>query len=69
MVTGKEQQITFGPGSDEEPAFAPDSYFIAFMSTRNGGKKLFLTTRNGGNAALLPTGSGDASFPAWGPLR
>ena len=66
LLTGQERQVTFGPGSDEQPAFAPDSYFIAFMSTRSGQPQIYLTTRHGGDAKRVPTGSGDARFPAWG---
>ncbi len=65
LATGKESQITF-EGSNEQPEFAPDGYFIAFMSTRSGTKKIYLTTRFGGTAKEVATGAGDASFPAWG---
>ncbi len=64
LRSGQEQQISFGPGSDEQPDFAPDGYFVAFMSTRDGGKQIYLTTRHGAEPVKLPTGGG--SFPAWG---
>ena len=66
MLTGMERQITFGPGSDEQPSFCADSYFIAFASTRGGGRGIYLTTRHGGDAKQVPTGGGAASFPRWG---
>ena len=66
MLTGMERQITFGPGSDEQPSFCADSYFIAFASTRGGGRGIYLTTRHGGDAKRVPTGGGPASFPRWG---
>ncbi|MBR3880377.1 MAG: PD40 domain-containing protein, partial [Mailhella sp.] len=66
MVTGLDQQVSFGPGSDEQPAFAPDSYFVAFTSTRSGKQQIYLTTRHGGEAKHLPTGPGNAAFPRWG---
>ncbi len=65
LATGAEQQVSFGPGNDEQPAFAPDNYFIAFSSTRVGGHRLFLTNRHGADAVQIPTG-GDAMSPAWG---
>jgi len=65
LRTGEERQISFGPGNDEQPAFAPDGYFVAFTSTRQGPKQVFLTTRHGDPAVQVPTG-GDGSFPAWG---
>ena len=50
LVTGAETQVSFGPGSDEQPSFCADSYFIAFSSTRGGGHGIYLTTRHGGDA-------------------
>ncbi len=66
MLTGMERQITFGPGSDEQPAFCGDSYFISFSSSRGGSRGIYLTTRHGGDAKQVPTGGGPASFPRWG---
>ena len=68
LTTGTEQQISFGPGNDVLPSFAPDSYFIAFTSNRSGPNQIYLTTRHGGDAKKVPTGSGDASFPRWGAI-
>ncbi len=68
MVTQSERQVTFGPGTDETPSFAPDSYFLAFTSTRSGAKQIYLITRHGGDAKRVPTGAGDASFPDWGMI-
>ncbi|MFW5733965.1 MAG: TolB family protein [Oceanidesulfovibrio sp.] len=65
MKTGREQQLTFGPGSDEQPAFAPDNYFVAFASSRSGSRQVYLTTRHGTEPIQVPTG-GPAGFPAWG---
>ncbi len=65
LESGREAQLT-NEGSNEQPEFAPDSYFIAFMSTRSGGKKIYLTTRMGGQAKEIPTGGGDAAMPDWG---
>ena len=66
MLTGMERQVTFGPGSDEQPAFCADSYFIAFASSRGGARGVYLITRHGGDAKRVPTGGGNASFPRWG---
>ena len=65
MLTGMERQVTFGPGSDEQPAFCADSYFIAFASSRGGARGIYLITRHGGDAKRVPTGGGNASFPRW----
>ena len=66
MMTGEERQVTFGPGSDEQPSFCADSYFIAFTSSRAGGRHIYLITRHGGDPKQVPTGRGDASFARWG---
>ncbi|WP_051261033.1 PD40 domain-containing protein [Desulfovibrio inopinatus] len=67
LSTGNERQITFGPGSDENPTFSPDSYFIAFASTRSGKSQIYVTTIHGDTPSHVPTGSGSARMPAWCP--
>jgi len=64
MASGRDTQASTGPGSDEQPAFAPDGYFLAFVSTRSGPRQIFLTTRQANDAVALPLG-GEAIFPAW----
>ncbi len=68
LASGAERQVSFGPGNDVLPSFAPDSYFIAFTSNRGGQNQIYLTTRHGGDPKKVPTGSGDASFPRWGAI-
>ena len=68
LMTGQERQVSFGPGRDEHPSFAPDSYFLAFTSDRSGQKQIYLTTRHGGDPKKVPTGAGDATFPRWGKI-
>ena len=64
LTTGTEQQISFGPGNDVLPSFAPDSYFIRLSPpTGDGQNQIYLTTRHGGDAKKVPTGSGDARSP------
>jgi TolB protein len=62
-----ERQVTFGPGNDEDPAWGPDSYFLAFSSDRSGTYQLYLTTRHADTAKRIPTGQGAATSPAWKP--
>jgi TolB protein len=68
LASGRERQLTFGPGSDEDPTWSPDGYFIAFASTRSGPSKIYLTTKHGDEPILIPTGPGEATSPAWGKL-
>lgn len=64
MLTGMERQVTFGPGSDEQPAFCADSYFIAFASSRGGARGIYLITRHGGDASGCPPVVEMHHFPA-----
>ena len=64
LTTGTEQQISFGPGNDVLPSFAPDSYFIAFTSNRSGPNQIYLTTRHGGDAKKVPTAAETPRSPA-----
>jgi TolB protein len=67
--TGFERQVSFGPGNDEEPAFAPGDYFIAFASDRGGKYHLYLSTVVGGRAKRIPTGEEEATHPAFQRLK
>jgi TolB protein len=60
-----ERQVTFGPGNDEDPAWGPDSYFLAFSSDRSGRYQLYVSTRHADEAKKIPTGRGAATSPAW----
>ncbi len=62
-----ERQVSFGPGNDEDPAWGPDSYFLAFSSDRSGTYQLYITTRHADEAKKIPTGQGAATSPAWRP--
>ncbi len=64
LARGVENQISTGPGNDEQPAFAPDGFFVAFTSSRAGGERLWLTTRHGAPAVQLPI-NGQGSYAAW----
>ncbi|MDE7469367.1 MAG: hypothetical protein K2M30_03665 [Desulfovibrionaceae bacterium] len=66
IETKKNKQVTFGPRDDDTPEFAPDSYFIAFISTRSGKAQLYLTTREGTGAVLIPARGNNLSDPTWG---
>ena len=65
LETGREKQLTFGPGNDEYPAFGPDGYFVAFASSRTGQYQLYLSTRHGDAPRKISSGKGAAFAPAW----
>ena len=65
-VTKKTKQVSFGKGDDDTPSFSRDSYFISFVSTRNGKYELFLTTREGTGAVKIPVTGRFLADPTWG---
>ena len=41
------RQLTFGEGTNESPAFAPNGRHLAFTSTRSGKTQIFTIARDG----------------------
>ena len=64
VATGTSKQITFGEGSNESPAFAPNGRHLAFTSTRNGKTQIFTIARDGRDLRQI-TNSGNNRFPSW----
>jgi len=64
LATGAVRQITFGQGSNESPAFAPNGRHLAFTSTRTGPSQIFTVGRDGRNVRQL-TRDGNNNTPAW----
>jgi len=64
MATRQVKQLTFGEGTNESPAFAPNGRHIAFMSTRAGKKQVFTITRDGRDLRQI-TKTGNNEQPDW----
>ncbi len=64
LASGQVRQLTFGEGTNESPAFAPNGRHIAFMSTRSGKAQIFLIARDGKNLKQI-TRSGNNYQPDW----
>lgn len=62
--TGETRQITFGEGSNESPAWAPNGRHLAFMSTRAGRSQIFTVDRDGRNLRQI-TRDGNNTTPHW----
>jgi TolB protein len=64
MATRQVRQLTFGEGTNESPAFAPNGRHIAFTSTRSGKKQIFTIARDGTDLHQI-TKTGNNEQPDW----
>jgi len=64
LATGQTRQLTFGEGSNESPAFAPNGRHVVFTSTRAGKTHVFTMARDGKNVRQL-TKAGNNEKPDW----
>lgn len=64
IASGETRQITFGEGTNESPAWAPNGRHLAFSSTRAGRTQIFTVDRDGRNLRQL-TRDGNNTTPNW----
>jgi len=64
VASGETRQVTFGEGSNESPAYAPNGRHIAFTSTRKGKSHIFIIGRDGRGLRQITT-SGNNFTPDW----
>jgi TolB protein len=64
LQDGVTRQITFGEGTNESPAWAPNGRHMAFMSTRAGKSHIFTVDRDGRNIRQI-TKDGNNFTPNW----
>lgn len=64
IATRKVTQLTFGEGTNESPAYAPNGRHIAFTSTRAGKVQIFTMSRDGKNVRQI-TRAGNNEQPNW----
>jgi TolB protein len=64
LATREVRQLTFGEGTNESPAFAPNGRHLAFSSTRSGKSQIFTIDRTGKNIKQL-TRNGSNYQPNW----
>ena len=58
------RQVTFGEGSNESPAYAPNGRHLAFMSTRSGKQQIWTIARLGKDLRQI-TRAGNNVMPDW----
>jgi len=64
LAAGERRQLTYGEGSNESPAYAPNGRHLVFMSTRTGKKQLFVIGRDGQDVRQITT-VGNNYTPDW----
>ena len=64
LATRQVRQLTFGEGTNESPAFAPNGRHLAFMSTRSGKSQVFTIARDGRDLKQV-TRMGNNYQPDW----
>jgi TolB protein len=64
---GEERPVTFGPGREEHPSWAPDGRHLVFVSSRGGGPGLWILEVDGGRLRPLVERMGNVAGPAWSP--
>lgn len=64
LATRQIRQITFGEGSNESPAFAPNGRHLAFSSTRGGKRQIYTIARTGKDLRQI-TKLGNNAMPDW----
>jgi len=64
LGTGQVRTLTFGEGTNESPAWAPNGRHLAFTSTRLGKVQVFVMARDGKNVTQITT-VGNNYYPDW----
>jgi TolB protein len=64
LASGIVRQLTFGEGTNESPAWAPNGRHLAFTSTRSGKSQIFVMARDGKNLKQI-TNAGNNFQPDW----
>ena len=64
LATGQVKQLTFGEGTNESPAFAPNGRHLAFTSSRSGKSQIFTIGRDGKDLRQM-TRTGNNYYPDW----
>lgn len=64
LATGQTKQITYGEGSNESPAYAPNGRHLAFVSTRGGRPNVYTVGRDGRGLRQITRDGGNFT-PSW----
>lgn len=64
VASGERRQLTWGEGSNESPAYAPNGRHLVFTSTRTGTRQVFTIGRDGKDVRQV-TRAGNNATPDW----
>lgn len=65
VYTGKERQVTKGPGHKENPSWAPNSLHLLFNREQGDSSELCIVNLNQPQAVQITSGIGQKRFPSW----
>jgi Tol biopolymer transport system component len=68
LASGAVRQVTNGPGTNEQPVFAPNGRHILFFTTRWGKKHLAIVNIKGTNVHRI-TEVGNNDYATWSAAR
>jgi Tol biopolymer transport system component len=60
-------RLTSNAAQDVQPALAPDSVQVAYVTNQDGNNEIYLTGVNGGGASNLTKNAADDQQPTWSP--
>ncbi|MEO8028785.1 MAG: S9 family peptidase [Bryobacteraceae bacterium] len=67
VAGGKSRQFTSSAAGERSPRWSPDGKWLAFLSARDGGSKLFRMAADGGEASPLFRGKYNVGAFDWSP--
>lgn len=68
FLTGEENPVTSGPGSKENPSFAPDNFHLVYHMRDDTGSELYITDLLKRLPYQITVGTGEKRFASWEPL-
>ena len=67
VTGGQLRRLTRDSGKNEDPSWSADGRFIAFTSTRGGGRQIYVMDADGSAPHLVSKLPGQSYTPNWGP--
>ena len=65
-LSGNLTRLTQDQGSNKDPTWSPDGRYVAFLSNREGGWKVWIMTDDGRYQFPISDSAGGYATPDWG---